>query len=1048
MEDALGGSGGPVRLDAVQAAAVEAIVTASAPVLVTGGPGTGKTEVLVSAVGQLVRQGVGLDRIVVLSHARAGAQRLRRRLMAHLEGAFFDTHITTVHGWCRQVQAGLGAPDVRLLAAPEQEFRVRELLDEIGPQLWPPELALAARTQAFAGQVRDLMLRTRQLGLDPDDLVAQGRATGRPAWESAGRFFEAYLDAIDAEQVIDYAELVHRTRILVASASARASLRAGVRLVLVDELAEFDPAQWGLLRDVWAAGVPVVGFADASTSVFGFWGAVSRPVEQFERSFAGPDGRLARFDLRHTWRGSPGVAAACARLAAHMPNGAAPVEQEDDTADEGAAQVWVCGSARARDGALAQWLRTAHVDDGVPWSQMAVLGQTADAELAEVARGLAGAGIPVQLDGDGTGLADTPAVRQFLPVLALIAQWSEQGQPTTDLVQRGLASRLAGIDAVEARRLARQLRAAQPQLALLRDGPLLAQVFSQDRSDAAQDDRIGRLRTAWGDAVQVLRDGGDVPGLLWALWSSGAWPAQARADALSGGLAAPQANADLDAVMALFDLAGQHPDWCGPAGLRRFLALLGQFQIESDTARESDPRGLGVQVMGVRRALGRGWPIVAVIGAAEGRWPRPGEAATLLEPDALRPRATDLLEGAAVSPLRAQQQAFLLACSRAERRLAVVCAPATDAETARVSRFALQLGVPCIGMPEAPRAASGMAGLVAGLRRASLDAQASPALREDAVRLLRGARQLRDDAGAPLAPTADPVTWWGVRAASGDVGATSPATVVLTGSSLTSLLACPRRWFLSRRARGDLRPGPRAALGTLLHEVFRRDADGTFGAQAAAALLDERWDTLGFATRWQSQAARAEAQQMYERFVRWRDGRPDRELVAVEAPFTWALECDGLPVQVTGVVDRLERDAQGRLAVVDFKTGRTEKSREHRDQVALYELAVGQGVFPGLDLGQPPRPAAPPELVWPAVQASTRDECKLKVCTLASLADHPHDESVEFDAPAYPTWAHARLAVAARIVHAGRFDARSGPACSTCPFFAGCPAQTEAAEEV
>ena len=48
-----------------------------------------------------------------------------------------------------------------------------------------------------------------------------------------------------------------------------------------------------------------------------------------------------------------------------------------------------------------------------------------------------------------------------------------------------------------------------------------------------------------------------------------------------------------------------------------------------------------------------------------------------------------------------------------------------------------------------------------------------------------------------------------------------------------------------------------------------------------------------------------------------------------------------------GRVDRLERDAGGRLVIVDVKTGKTpvskDKAQQHA-QLAMYQLAVAEGM--------------------------------------------------------------------------------------------------------
>ncbi len=52
-----------------------------------------------------------------------------------------------------------GRPDLRLLAAPEQEYRVRELLAGAGPRAWPDGLRHALNTRGFAAQVRGALAR-------------------------------------------------------------------------------------------------------------------------------------------------------------------------------------------------------------------------------------------------------------------------------------------------------------------------------------------------------------------------------------------------------------------------------------------------------------------------------------------------------------------------------------------------------------------------------------------------------------------------------------------------------------------------------------------------------------------------------------------------------------------------------------------------------------------------------------------------------------------------------------------------------------------------
>jgi RecB family exonuclease len=56
---------------------------------------------------------------------------------------------------------------------------------------------------------------------------------------------------------------------------------------------------------------------------------------------------------------------------------------------------------------------------------------------------------------------------------------------------------------------------------------------------------------------------------------------------------------------------------------------------------------------------------------------------------------------------------------------------------------------------------------------------------------------------------------------------------------------------------------------------------------------------------------------------------------------------DGPQVRVRGRVDRLERDAEGRLVVVDLKTGKNPVSKDDAQshaQLAMYQLAIAEGL--------------------------------------------------------------------------------------------------------
>src|SRR5690606_30399705 len=206
----------PPRLDEAQRAVVR---HTGGPLLVLGGPGTGKTTTLVSAVAARVAGGTDPERLLVLTFGRRAAAALRHRVERRIAGgrAVREPLVRTFHsyafGLLRAAAAARGEPPPRLLTGPEQDVVIRELLageraasggaageasgDGAGALAggrygWPERLRPALPTREFARQLRDLLLRAAERGLDAAGLARLGAAHGRADWQAAARFREEY----------------------------------------------------------------------------------------------------------------------------------------------------------------------------------------------------------------------------------------------------------------------------------------------------------------------------------------------------------------------------------------------------------------------------------------------------------------------------------------------------------------------------------------------------------------------------------------------------------------------------------------------------------------------------------------------------------------------------------------------------------------------------------------------------------------------------------------------------------------------------------------
>jgi RecB family exonuclease len=309
--------------------------------------------------------------------------------------------------------------------------------------------------------------------------------------------------------------------------------------------------------------------------------------------------------------------------------------------------------------------------------------------------------------------------------------------------------------------------------------------------------------------------------------------------------------------------------------------------------------------------------------------------------------------------------------------------------------------------------------LVAELRVAVSDPDQPAGVREAA------ATQLSRLARAGV-PGADPDEWWGLRELS-DAGALVPAggTVKVSPSTVESVLNCGLRWLLERHG-GSNPPTAKQGLGNLVHAaamLAEGAPDGPVDADAIRAYVADRFDQIELPARWLGQRERDRATKMVDKLLSWLAGNP-RQQLAIEKAFESRLSADPDPdvprVVLKGRVDRLERDPQGRLVVVDLKTGAGAPSAADtvvHPQLAAYQVAIQAGAFPeGTESGGAEIVAVGTSHTKPAIRVQP-----------------PLSESDD------PQWADELVREAAGAMAASTFRAVVNGSCPYCSVRTSCP---------
>jgi superfamily I DNA/RNA helicase/RecB family exonuclease len=463
---------------------------------VLGGPGTGKSTVLTHSVVGRIRSGTDPERLLVLVGSRRAAAELRERVTSELTagdapgpGTIREPLVRTVHsyafGLLRMHAARVGDPPPRLLAGPEQDSVVRELLagevaGDVPGSGWPERLRPALAVPGFASELRELMLRAAERGLGPHELTETGARLDMPEWVAAGRFYLSYEQVnqlrgaagSEAPQAtspaLDAAELVSAALdVLAADPELLADERRRVRHLLVDDAQDFDPWQMQLATLIGSTAETFLLAGDPDQAVLGFRGADPNALRD-----ADPDGSRTAL-LTVDYRSAPALRLATGRLAARLP-GFSPTRKrfgpDDELSSEleenhgtgdiggssetGAVSVKVFTSAAQQAGWVADRLRRAHLVDGVAWSDMAVLVRSTTRSLPVLRRALLAAGVPMAVPPDDLPLARQPAV---LPFLLLLRAAARPDAIDADAAVALLSSPLGGADPLRLRRLRRAL---------------------------------------------------------------------------------------------------------------------------------------------------------------------------------------------------------------------------------------------------------------------------------------------------------------------------------------------------------------------------------------------------------------------------------------------------------------------------------------------------------------------------------------------------------------------------------------------------------------
>jgi DNA helicase-2/ATP-dependent DNA helicase PcrA len=348
------------------------------PLLVIAGAGSGKTNTLAHRVAWLVVNGADPRRILLLTFSRRAAAEMARRTELILRRVLGASHPAVRGGldWAGTFHA-FGARILREHAErigllPGFTIHDREDAADL-MNLVRHELGLSGKESRFPLKATCLAIYSRCVNAQAPLADMLGQAfPWCAAWEAElKRLFAAYVEAKQAQNVLDYDDLLLYLAEMLAEPAFAEEVGGRFDHVLVDEYQDTNRLQACVLLALKPAGQGVTVVGDDAQAIYSFRAATVRNILDFPATFS-PAARVVR--LEQNYRSTQPILAASNAVIALAPERFTKELWSERPSGARPALVHVADDAGQVGYVVARVLENREA--GIPLKQQAVLFRT------------------------------------------------------------------------------------------------------------------------------------------------------------------------------------------------------------------------------------------------------------------------------------------------------------------------------------------------------------------------------------------------------------------------------------------------------------------------------------------------------------------------------------------------------------------------------------------------------------------------------------------------------------------------------------------------
>ncbi len=283
--------------------------TATEPVVVVAGAGTGKTRVITYRVAWLISEGVAPQAILAVTFTNKAASEMKQRIRALVPESAGVPWVGTFHSFC----ARLLRTDGPLIDIP-RDFAIYDDDDQIGVVRQSLRLLGYDERRYTPRSMREIISHAKNNGWDSERLRResfgeQGRV--------AASLFDVYNAALRRAGALDFDDLLlEAVRLLQTSEEARKRWRARFAHIVVDEFQDVNEKQYELVRLLAGPGSCVAVVGDEDQSIYSWRGADPGILRRFLEDF--PGARVIRVETNY--RSTQTILDAAAAVVSNNPN--------------------------------------------------------------------------------------------------------------------------------------------------------------------------------------------------------------------------------------------------------------------------------------------------------------------------------------------------------------------------------------------------------------------------------------------------------------------------------------------------------------------------------------------------------------------------------------------------------------------------------------------------------------------------------------------------------------------------------------------------------